>query len=220
MKNVLLVIVGIIIGIMTISLYNLYKKPIKESQKQDEEKLFIPTEEDKYFYEEALEILRKNPNVSVGQGTRITGSEAERNIRDFKKTQAIIRQPLEAVGLVISTSYSFGLEEVDYLLRDIEKLNKLPEFDGNKKLTGIRVHLGENSMEVKGQDGSVRSIYYVDAFITPVDSLGRDIKVANNGISYEDIPDRNSPNIPRGVTNINLSTALNLSNPCPDLCPE
>lgn len=208
MKNLIFVLLGIVIGVSFMLLYQTEKPEFG---------VLTPTDSQKAYYESAKEQLRKNPNVSNGQGVRISENDSKRNIRDFKKTQKIIEPVLQSVGLIISTSYSFGLSEIDSLLEDIKILNQLPKYQGDNQLSGIRIHLGENTLEATDDNGNTTEIYYVDAFITPVNKKGRHIFV-DDAISYNDVPD---PNTIRAISTLDVgnSGSLNASNPCPDVCP-
>ena len=180
--------------------------------------LMPPTEEQVEFRQLAIDSLKKLPDVSRGQGFRIPKAVAERHINDFKGIQGNLKSCLDAVDLVISSSYSFGLDEVKKLLDDIEALNKnYPNrFSGDNELTGIRFHLGKNLIEVTNDDGTSKTVFYVDAFITPVNKVGVHF-FTDSGIIHTDIPDPNNGGIV--ILDTSNSGSLNNSNPCPDVCP-
>lgn len=210
MKNLIFALIGLLIGIGATFYY--------VDQSKDKAFGLVPaTEEQKKFRQIAIDSLKKAPDVSRGLGNRITKVDAERHINDFKGIQGNLKSCLDAVDLVISTSYSFGIDEVRALLDDIEMLNSTftGTYSGDNELTGIRIHLGKNFIEVEDEDGNTQTVFYVDAFITPVNKKGKHI-FTDGAISYRNIP-KNADEIV--ILEDSNSGSLNNSNPCPDVCP-
>ncbi|WP_258100924.1 hypothetical protein [Marinoscillum pacificum] len=180
--------------------------------------LEAPTEDQITLKAKAEELLKKKPDVSRGQGSRISRVVAERHINDFKSIRKSLDPCLTSIDLVMSSSYSFGLDEIKSLIDDIEKLNRTfsGTYSGDKELTGIRVHMGKSMINVPNPEGDSSTVFYIDAFITPVDKKGRHI-FTDGAIAYSNIPDPNSTR--SNTLSSPGSGSLNESNPCPDVCP-
>ncbi|WP_420576101.1 hypothetical protein [Ekhidna sp.] len=205
MKKTFILIIGILIGVVACYFY---LKPSDDSSKENFLGLTPPTKEQIALVDTLEAQLRRDRRVSRGLGTRISKIEAERHINDFKSIKLALKPAMQSLDLSMSTSYSFGLDEIKQLVNDIDSLNRYRT--SADSLTGIRIHLGKSSREINR-----KTVFYVDAFITPVDKEGDHI-FKDSRIVYQDIPDRNLKSEVSAQKDGTVS--LNNSNPCPDVC--
>lgn len=205
MKNVLLFFIGLIIGATICYLIIGEKSDTSDKNFFD---LVPPTDSQITRLDKLKTSLRKKGRgVSRGLGTRISKSDAEDHINDFKSTQMALEKALQSLDVSLSSSYSFGLDEITSLCRDIEIINTRTQRDS---LPGIRIHMGKSKTYIDGEP-----VYYIDAFMTPVSKKG--VPIFNSSlVAYSDILDTNLEgpiNAQSGGT-----ITLNNSNPCPDVC--
>ena len=205
MKNLALFLVGLLIGAGICYL-------IMNSKSDQSEKGFFgllpPTQKQIDLVDSLETLLKKDRRVSRGLGTRIPERRARRHINDFKSTKMALDPALKSLNVSLSSSYSFGLDEITSLCRDIDSLNRYRT--SLDSLTGIRIHLGKSQKTIGGEE-----VFYIDAFITPVDKEGKHI-FESTRIAYTDIKDKNLKK--QLKVQGGGSTSLNNSNPCPDVC--
>lgn len=153
--------------------------------------------------EKALDDRRVNINL----GSRIELDEVKNDTAAFLDFRRRIKSCLNSEGVILSSSYSFGLAEIQELLKDINKMNQsLGRM--SDPITGIRIHMGMDSIEISGTD-----FPYVDVFLTPVTKSGLSV-FRDDMIQYFDLPSSSTT-----TASASSSGSLNSSNPCPNLCP-
>jgi len=141
MKNVLLVIVGVAVGMLIMYLLN-----PKDDQKMIEENKTLQTQLDELVKQNESEksgidinVEYANPEVPIDAGEPVDFDTAKERIDYFKEFANSKKQPY---------GFAFGLETMDTLIKKIKKINKDALDDGNPIVyTGIRIYVSRHKKQ-------------------------------------------------------------------------
>lgn len=212
MKNLYLLVTGIIIGLLTMYFYQRTKIENLEIKLDSENKLleqsvYFSLEEKENAQQERnefnQELLKNHRILRETRGRRIPIDSAQLFIGNWKKFESIIYgQAPVTKGKKLGSGVGFGLNKLKDLMTEIDIENKAitgnPNYDEKDSLiiTGIRAHFALH----EGMDNG-RFVDYLDIILTPCRINGKSVFDWKSSVGL-------TSNIP-----------LDDSNPCPDVCP-